>query len=592
VVTRRGRLDAVELDADQALARWLAPREDALRAIAERGTYLDDADVQRLLRLALPGIDELMALVELTRLAAGDRYDDVVVDTAPTGHTLRLLTMPETLRRIAGVLDGLYAKHRFLSQRLAGRYRADASDAVIAELDEHGRALHDLLRDPARCVFSWVLLPETLAVEETRDGVRELDRAGLAVCELVVNRVWRPTSRRCPRCAAKARAEGQAIRTARRAFPGRPLRLVPALPREPRGAAGLRVIADHLRARTRTAMLGGHAGHGEAAERPAAPPGAGGWLDVLAPPGARLILVTGKGGVGKTTCAAALGLGLARASPTRRLLLLSTDPAHSLGDALDVSLGDHARGVPGAPPALRARELDATGEFERQRARYRAAVAELFGARGSDAELTYDRAVVEELVDLAPPGIDELFAVLAVTEALDAAVRRGRPEVVVVDTAPTGHTLRLLALPEAALAWVRALLSILLKYRAVLRPGRLASDLIELAGGLRRLARLLRDARRTRVVVVARPGALPRLETRRLLQGLGRLGLGVAGVIANALPVAGRASCRRCARLAAAASREAAALAAGRPLIRAPETIPPPRGIAALARWSRTWAVG
>src|SRR5205085_3813203 len=103
VPTRTGRLDAIELDADRALARWLARRRPILRTIAERGTYLDDEDLERLLRLSFPGVDELMALVELARLAGRGAYDEVVVDTAPTGHTLRLLDMPQTLQRIAAV---------------------------------------------------------------------------------------------------------------------------------------------------------------------------------------------------------------------------------------------------------------------------------------------------------------------------------------------------------------------------------------------------------------------------------------------------------------------------------------------------------
>ena len=176
--TRTGSLHAVELDADRALARWLGRRRATLRTIAERGTYLDDEDLGRLLRLSFPGVDELMGLVELTRVARQGRYEMVVVDTAPTGHALRLLGMPETLRRIAAVLNDMYAKHRFLAESLGRGYRADAADRLIDELETDGRVLTDLLRDPARCRFTWVLLPERLALEETRDGVAALAAAG------------------------------------------------------------------------------------------------------------------------------------------------------------------------------------------------------------------------------------------------------------------------------------------------------------------------------------------------------------------------------------------------------------------------------
>jgi len=107
---RRGILDAVEIDAPRALERWLAKRRESFERIALRGTWLDRDDVSRLLRLSLPGIDELAALFEIARLARTGRYGLIVVDTAPTGHTLRMLTMPESLRGLARVFDGMQAQ--------------------------------------------------------------------------------------------------------------------------------------------------------------------------------------------------------------------------------------------------------------------------------------------------------------------------------------------------------------------------------------------------------------------------------------------------------------------------------------------------
>ncbi len=122
------------------------------------------------------------------------------------------------------------------------------------------------------------------------------------------------------------------------------------------------------------------------------------------------------------------------------------------------------------------------------------------------------------------------------TEALfPPAAAAARHDLVVVDTAPTGHTLRLLALPGLALEWVRALLTTLLKYRQVLGLGALAKDVVELSRGLRQLQALLTDPRQARVVVVTRPAALPRLETLRLLRRLESLGLTVSALVVNAL---------------------------------------------------------
>ena len=594
VATRRGNLHAVELDADAALARFVQTRRPQLARILSRGTYLDDDDIERLLRLALPGVDELIGLLELTRLAGAGPYQDVVVDTAPTGHTLRLLGMPATLERIAEVLDDMQAKHRFLAESLSGRYRPDAADALVSEIAADGRRLGALLRDPARTTFSWVMLPETLALEETRDAVAALRAAGLDAADVVINRVTPAPRSGCPACGARARAERAVIEAAERAFSPRPLRRLPALPREPRGRGALRGVGRALGggaapgARARAGLRRGRASSTPRAAARGTPVA----LDALLPPAVRLILLAGKGGVGKTTCAATIALTLARAAPMRRVLVLSTDPAHSLSDVLATPVGDDATPVANAPGLLRAREVDAGRLLAVRRAAYLEAVQKVFDALrgGGTFEPAFDRTVVEDLIDLAPPGIDELFGMLAVIEALGDG---GPFDTVVVDTAPTGHALRLLQMPEAALEWVHALMTILLKYREVIGLGDLGADLLELSRDLRRLHTLLRDRQRTRAFVVTRAAELPRLETRRLVKALRALRIPVAGIIVNALTPP---ACDRC-RAAAAAERRVVHVLAGdlrssRPapvVIGAPAMVPPPRGVAALARWQRTW---
>ncbi|MGH7311819.1 MAG: ArsA family ATPase, partial [Candidatus Rokuibacteriota bacterium] len=534
VPTRRGELYAAELDADRALERWLRPRRVRLRTIVAHGTYLDDQDIDRFLRLSLPGVDELIGLVELARLARGRPYDEVVVDTAPTGHTLRLLAMPATLGRIAVVLDDMQAKHRYLTSSLGGRYHADEADGCIAEIAAESQALQGLLRDRARCAFAWVLLPEPLSLDEARDALAALETWGIAVADVIVNRVAVKAGRACPLCAARVRSQGATIAAIRASLPGHRIRLLPELEAEPRGSRALRGLYRRL------ATDRGRSPRPPAPVRVSASPPVRrarpdpAWLELLARPGLRLLLVAGKGGVGKTSCAAALALALARRKVIENVLLLSTDPAPSLGDVLATPVGDAARPVPGVPH-LHARELDADQVFMAKRDRYREAVDEVFTAlrRGSRFDVAFDRTVVQDLIDLAPPGLDELLGILGVLEALDDA--RPGYDTVVLDTPPTGHALRLLQMPGAALQWVHALLSILLKYRTVTGLGELGADLLAIARDIKRLQALLADRDATRVVVVTRPAELPRLETRRLLGGLRRLGLPPAAVVVNAL---------------------------------------------------------
>ena len=568
----RGSLYAAEMDADRALSRWLRARERVLRVIASRGTYLDDEDIDALFRLSLPGVDELVGLIELRRLARG--FEEVVVDTAPTGHTLRLLAMPATLAKLAQVLDDLQAKHRAMATSLRGSVRSDAADELIEELQEEARALGALLRSE-NAEFHWVTLAEELALAETMDGVASLRAAGLRVVRLIANRLSPPPDGPCPVCEARRSEQARVLKSALQL--SLPLQAVPEQRREPRGLQDLATLGQLLSAE---ATRVGPSSPAAAAEPTQRQRGAPAWLDQLAPKGTRLIFFGGKGGVGKTTAAAAAAVSIA--GQRGRVLLLSIDPAHSLGDVLGIPVGDQEREV---EPGLWARELDGAQALEQRRARHRSAVEELFATvrGGSRFDAPYDRAVMEDLIDLAPPGLDELFALLAVIEALQ------RYDIVVVDTAPTGHALRLLELVGTAREWVQALLQILLKYRRVTGLGEVARDLTETARDLRMFQEILADGARARFVAVTRPAALPRLETRRLLAGLRRLRLSAPAVLVNALT---RPGCSRCRRAAAGEKRELDQLRRirrGWAMLGAPRVAPGPRGAAALERFAGTW---
>src|SRR5205085_7448434 len=167
-------------------------------------------------------------------------------------------------------------------------------------------------------------------------------------------------------CAARAAMEQDVTGKLSDVFPGRRLAILPALDREPRGTATLRRVGASLarggRAAVRIPPTRGAPRRGRREARPVSLGPAPEWLDVLAPPGVRVLAFAGKGGVGKTTAAAAVALALAERRPQARLLALSTDPAHSLGDVLDVSLADDERPLPGAPGVF-ARELDAAAAF-------------------------------------------------------------------------------------------------------------------------------------------------------------------------------------------------------------------------------------
>jgi arsenite-transporting ATPase len=302
----------------------------------------------------------------------------------------------------------------------------------------------------------------------------------------------------------------------------------------------------------------------------------------------RWLLFGGKGGVGKSTCAAATALDLAHADPARRVLLLSMDPAHSLGDVFGATLGDREQTVPGGPRNLFVREIDAAAEMTRFRDKYVAAVDETFARIARTA--VDDQAAFRELIDLAPPGIDEVIAVADLAEALSDSKRHY--DVIVTDTAPTGHALRLLETPAVLREWTQALMAILVKYREIVGAGTLASLLVQLSKRLRGLQDVLGDAAQARFVVVTRAAALPMAESASLLSSLRLLGIAVQAVIVNA---AGAGSCSRCRTIAQTEVREiarlrrAVAAAGGYAIIEAPAEVPPPHGVGPLTEWGAAW---
>lgn len=589
---RRGSLHAIDIDAPRALERWLGVRRGALERIAVRGTWLDQDDIARLLRLSLPGIDEIAALLECVRFERSGRFDRIIVDTAPTGHTLRMLMLPHLLGRLAHLFDNMQEKHRLMVATLRGAWRPDAEDALIQELAGDAAALGALLRDSDRLETEWVTLAEPMAVEETVDGLAALARQGIGVRRVIVNRLTPAPASACRHCEARRAFEQQAVAGLAEAIPGRALTGVEARSKEPRGAPALASIGAGLSAGITLKPSSRRRARVACTFSAATPGGGADPLPLFADDRTRLLMFGGKGGVGKTTCAAAAAIDLAARAPERLLLLLSTDPAHSVGDVLGVVLSDVPRAVPGAPANLRVRELDAPGRYAAIRAKYAAAIAALFDriSRGSSIDAGQDRTVMRDLIELAPPGIDELIGVAEVTDALAGAGGTAAFDLVIMDMAPSGHARRLLETPAVVQDWAKALMSILLKYQQVVGVGELGGLLLSLSQQVGRLRELLRDPLRTQFVMVTRAAEMPRAETVRLLRQLGRLHVRVGSVIVNA---AGRGSCARCRREAGVEAREIAALRSAAalrriPLIIAPTRVPPPHGVAELREWTRS----
>jgi arsenite-transporting ATPase len=242
----------------------------------------------------------------------------------------------------------------------------------------------------------------------------------------------------------------------------------------------------------------------------------------------RTILYTGKGGVGKTSVAAATARRCAAAG--LRTIVLSTDPAHSLGDALQSELGADPREVAGG---LWAQQVSAQDQLERNWASVRAWLAGMLVERG------VDRISADELT--VPPGMDELFSLLAIKRHHDA----GEFDVIVVDCAPTGETLRLLSFPDVARWWLdkvfpqrsalmaaarplaRALLDVSLPGDAVL------DDVDALVRNLIAMNAILRDHEHASIRLVMTPDRMVVDEARRTFTYLNLYGYLTDAIVCN-----------------------------------------------------------
>jgi arsenite-transporting ATPase len=385
-------LDAMNIDPDAAAEAY------RLRVIEQMPAGSLDAD-RATVREQLSGActTEIAAFDEFIGLLAGDAagYDHVIFDTAPTGHTLRLLSLPKAW---TGFLEG--------NDRGASCLGPHSGLKMQEERFREGLRS---LADPAKTAIVLVTRADSAALREaarTRDELLEL---GLANQRLVINAVFR------------ASVAGDAVATALQALADQALAGMPASLRElPQDRVPLRPF-DTVGLPALRALLGAQQPPLAVTIGPVTLPAAAQPLHALADELARqergLIMVMGKGGVGKTTIAAALAVALAGRGKT--VHLSTTDPAAHLAATLE-----------GSVPRLQVDRIDPVAETQRY-------IDKIMASRGRDLDEA-GRALLLE--DLRSPCTEEV----AVFHAFSRIVSEARSAFVVLDTAPTGHTLLLM----------------------------------------------------------------------------------------------------------------------------------------------------
>ncbi|EME27403.1 arsenite-translocating ATPase, ArsA family [Galdieria sulphuraria] len=495
-----------------------------------------------------PGADEFIALTKVfvsSETTSNRKYDYLVIDTAPTGHTIRLLAFPDFLSRflskalaLRGKLDGALNRVNNLFSLVRDKHSFNKnviSNAVkrITQFQEQMQQFHDQLRDTSRTDFIVVTIASNLSLEESTRLVYYLKTQQFHLERLIVNQLISADTK-AAYWQSLMRGQQRVLSRIKENVIDKPIIQIPYLGAEIEGFKGIRQLSNYLDDEL-------HQVENKVFDE---------WLiqkknsnredddtSSLVENGCQYIFVGGKGGVGKTSISSSLSVLM---SKERRVLIVSTDPAHSLGDALETKLS-------GSPTFIQdnlyAMEIDPEQSIQEFRQLLLDLQMEDSNSWGSEVVRTLGLGDFMDILDNPPPGTDELVALTKVIELVDLR----QFDLVIIDTAPTGHTLRLLAFPEFIERLLGRVLS--LKKRLDGTIGMVTSlfrrsdvnssiqDAVSRIENFRSRMVLLRNIlvneKLTSFCVVTIPTELSYQESMRLLQSLSSSQVKVLGVFVN-----------------------------------------------------------
>ena len=238
-------LSAIEVSAEKALSNFKMEYEDELRRLLDTSTYLDREDIDSILGLPIPGIDEVTGFKAIVDFIEEGKFDHYIIDTAPTGHALRLLTFPEILDDWIKVMAKMRWKYRYMITSFVGKYRPDGADDFLMSMKKTVKKIEGLLKDQGRCEFIIVTLPEDMAIKETERMIKRLDQYGMKVKQMVINHVV-PEQVDCPFCQARREGQEKYIGQIREKFSDLNITMLPLQPHEVKGIEALRQIGSML----------------------------------------------------------------------------------------------------------------------------------------------------------------------------------------------------------------------------------------------------------------------------------------------------------------------------------------------------------
>lgn len=536
----KGKVSVWQIDSDREFKKFLEGNREGILNIVENGTFFNREEIAPLLDTTLPGMSEVAGLLALRDMLESGEHDHIVIDTAPFGHTLRLFELPGHFQRFLNFLEVASSRDDLLAQRFGGRTSRPAHgfldkwQATVRQVREAFSA------DQAEVLL--VTSPETFSLNEAvrcvdalKESASEMRLGGIVLNRVVVS------VESCQRCRARVLQGKKAVQFLKQKFPHVP-RLIGIDPGNPLlGAPQLQRFGDMVFAGVRANL---------AAPPPKTAKRAIKFVKAKWPTAkTRLSFTLGKGGVGKTTVTAALAFHERSLSKDVHVTICSTDPAPSLDDIFQKDIGDQMVSVLG-DPGLGAMEMDAVFEFRRWAARIKQQLSAgtSMQSGGLHVDLTFEKEVFAALMDVVPPGVDEVFVIFRILDLLEA--KHGS---VFIDMAPTGHALELLRMPDRILLWSRLLLKSLAAHRTLALAQDVAVELAGLGQRVRKLLELMRDPKQSRAWAVMLPEPVPDRQTQRLLAAIKEIGVAVDSVFVNRVllesaPADKKTGCKTCLR--------------------------------------------
>lgn len=235
---------ALEINAEKALAEFKTEYEEEIKKILDTSTNLDQEDIESVFSMSIPGLDEVMGFKTIMNLMDEGRYDKYIIDTAPTGHALRLLTMPKLLDDWVKMLARLRWKYRYMVKTFSGKSAADDADDFLLNMKKTVKRIEELLRDPGRCEFIAVTIPEEMAILETSRLIGSLNAYGVKVKQLVVNNEAMVSN--CEFCQERRKEQEKHISQIKKKFANLKMTITYLQPRAIKGVEDLNAFAMQL----------------------------------------------------------------------------------------------------------------------------------------------------------------------------------------------------------------------------------------------------------------------------------------------------------------------------------------------------------